>query len=507
MHTLLFLTAILLSRGTFAQLSGTYTIGGISPDYITINDAVDDLTLSGVSGPVVFNIRDGVYNEQVQFTTITGVSATNTVTVQSESGDSTAVTITFDADQTSINGTITLFGVSHITLRHLTIETQATLFDMGMELEGTQHITIEHCILQASNSNCTGSDEEALIAANNVPASLNLTVRNNVIRNHCRGVELAHAQNVLIEGNTFSGISDYGISAAICDTTIIRENQTTSYIINFFFQNEVLSIHNNRIFGRLVFDGSSGDANTPAEVFNNFFTGNSVFETYYCEYLNIQHNSFYCSGAALWFNNTDAFVNVQNNVFHMYNNGRILSSSTPMTQITSDHNDMYSSGPNFVQIDGIDYADLAAWQNFSGQDANSISVDPGFVSTTDLHATSPDLIGAGMAGLGIDTDIDGEMRSVNPDIGADEFGMSTSISTSTYSPALVLFPNPTEDMLRIQNWNGSPASYSIQDVRGREILSGQYNGGTIDVQDLPSGVYILSFVEDSERLSGTFRKR
>ena len=56
---------IILPQITFGQLNGTKTIGGTSPDYITISDAVNDLHKNGVNGPLIFNIRDGVYNEQV----------------------------------------------------------------------------------------------------------------------------------------------------------------------------------------------------------------------------------------------------------------------------------------------------------------------------------------------------------------------------------------------------------------------------------------------------------
>ncbi|MBL4755445.1 MAG: hypothetical protein JKY52_17850, partial [Flavobacteriales bacterium] len=79
---------------SFAQLTGTYTIGGITPTYATFTLAVSDLVAVGVSGPVIFDVRDGTYPEQISIAAITGVSSTNTVTFQSESGDSSLVTIT-----------------------------------------------------------------------------------------------------------------------------------------------------------------------------------------------------------------------------------------------------------------------------------------------------------------------------------------------------------------------------------------------------------------------------
>lgn len=84
----------LLSFSLHAQLNGTFTIGGTTPDYNTLSDAVADLSNVGVSGPVTFQIREGVYAESIQlYDPISGSSAINTVTFQSEAGDSTKVTI------------------------------------------------------------------------------------------------------------------------------------------------------------------------------------------------------------------------------------------------------------------------------------------------------------------------------------------------------------------------------------------------------------------------------
>ena len=62
------------------SLFGTYTIGGTTPDYVTIDDARIALEANGVCGPITFNLRAGTYNEQITFDEIIGTSSTNTVT-------------------------------------------------------------------------------------------------------------------------------------------------------------------------------------------------------------------------------------------------------------------------------------------------------------------------------------------------------------------------------------------------------------------------------------------
>src|SRR6478735_7928335 len=90
---------LISSIGKSQCLSGTYTIGGSSPDYATFNDAVQSLILDGVCGNVIFNVRPGTYNELVEIPTLT-TSPTKWVTFQAEDGDSTSVILTHDSAYT-----------------------------------------------------------------------------------------------------------------------------------------------------------------------------------------------------------------------------------------------------------------------------------------------------------------------------------------------------------------------------------------------------------------------
>jgi hypothetical protein len=61
----IFLTVILVTgfaKGIFSQpLNGSYTVGGNSPDFTTLQDAANVLKTNSISGPVTFNIRPGIY--------------------------------------------------------------------------------------------------------------------------------------------------------------------------------------------------------------------------------------------------------------------------------------------------------------------------------------------------------------------------------------------------------------------------------------------------------------
>ena len=119
--TLILLVFLALSKSSSAQLNGTYTIGGTTPDYATIPAAITAIQTGGVSGPVIFNIRPGTYQGKVDIGNIPGTSATNTVTIKSENGDSTSVILTDSANALTSNFTVHIFGTDYLTIRNLTI--------------------------------------------------------------------------------------------------------------------------------------------------------------------------------------------------------------------------------------------------------------------------------------------------------------------------------------------------------------------------------------------------
>ena len=96
---LLSISGALIALGSFAQLSGTYTIniaqatGGTN--YQTFAAAMSALGSQGVNGPCTFNVIEGTYNGQVTMpSSISGTSTTNTVTFQSDASNSNNPVVT-----------------------------------------------------------------------------------------------------------------------------------------------------------------------------------------------------------------------------------------------------------------------------------------------------------------------------------------------------------------------------------------------------------------------------
>ena len=98
---------------------------------------------------------------------------------------------------------------------------------------------------------------------------------------------------------------------------------------------------------------------------------------------------------------------------------------------------------------------MAALQTSSGKDGNSVSTNPGFYSSSDLHATNPALANNGTPFDNVLVDFDGDTRSATaPSIGADEFvtlqndASAYSITQPTQTYAAVTTTKTVEAVIR-----------------------------------------------------------
>lgn len=157
-------------------LSGSYTIGGTTPDYANLELAIDDLLSYGIRGDVVFNIRSGTYTESTDleheitnFSYQCGASAANSITIQSESGIATDVLL--ETSSTSSFG-LSILGVENVIINNLTIQnTQAppsppNTFQNAFKVDDNSTVTLHNVlitgtcqVLDGSTLTCTGTNE------------------------------------------------------------------------------------------------------------------------------------------------------------------------------------------------------------------------------------------------------------------------------------------------------------------------------------------------------------
>ncbi|MEO0001892.1 MAG: hypothetical protein RL766_1938, partial [Bacteroidota bacterium] len=199
-----------LNLDLFTALCGTYTIGGANPNFPTFTDAALALNNAGVSCPVVFKVRDGIYDEQIHLFQIPGASAVNTVTFEGEKGDSSKAELHYKPSNPSNDYTIKLSGASYITYRYLNIYRSAAgswsviADDNSSYLEFEKNRMNPFFIASSNNINIKG---------------------NNITSPHVMwGINVKSSKKITIERNslyTYRGINFFEVPS---DTVYIKRN-------------------------------------------------------------------------------------------------------------------------------------------------------------------------------------------------------------------------------------------------------------------------------------------
>lgn len=446
----------LMAQPLLAQspLSGTYTLGGTNPDFATLTEAVDSLNSLGISGSVVFDMRTGTYQEQVILTSVSGASAANTITFRSESGDSSDVIITWFASQED-NYTIKMDSASWFVFESLTFQATNTTYGRVIEMSGgSSHNRFSHNFFDGANVSSTSSLRAIVFADgsfNTLPTeSYNRFNHNHFVNGsqaiYFYGNGINPGQEEVgnsFEKNIFENYYSRGLFLAYQDSLNINRNtfantggsssQQAIYLSSGFqFQIIGNKLEQDKSYG-IYMANCEGDSMAHSLVANNTISigGTSTFGygVYVSRnnFVDFIHNSIHLYGTgssnyALFYANQGNGEQFLNNIFAYTEagEGRAYYSNSVIFPDSMDHNDYFSNGPVLAYA-GSDISDLAAFRTLSGQDANSVSSNPLFTSSTDFHVNKVTLNAAGAQGTGITTDFEGDPRGVVPDIGADEF--------------------------------------------------------------------------------------
>ena len=215
-----------------AQLSGSYTIG-TGGDYTTIQSAVTALSSSGVSAPVTFNILSGVYTERVVIPEISGASATNTITIQSQAMSADSVTWAGSNQNWSSNYILRFNGADHIIAKHLTFQGPYSYYNRKIELTGVvDSVKVDSCNFRNTSNYAAGLGNAVYSSGSNVsvtgfhmtncdiqygqgvlmsstPDMSDVQFINNTISHVTTGIQLDELQDSLniIRGNRFTNIT------------------------------------------------------------------------------------------------------------------------------------------------------------------------------------------------------------------------------------------------------------------------------------------------------------
>ncbi|MCF8372923.1 MAG: choice-of-anchor D domain-containing protein [Bacteroidales bacterium] len=449
------------SREIVLPMAGIYTIdtAGTGPNnYLTFNSAVDDLLMRGVSGPVIFNVAPGVYHEQVLISEVPDASATNTITFQSATGDSTSVKLGYSPQDNSDNYTMAFMGAHFINVNNITLFSMGAYYSTVIQIRGgSSDIEFNGNRIFAPPTTNT-SNNRALVR--NIGSNFNTRFILNQLRGGSWGMQCEgqgifnlsygtqifrnHFLHQYYLGCTF-GYQD----APEIDGNVIYSSAGYNYYYgielwdsenDFRITNNHITMENHGGYGISLWsvNGTTGGGGEYSSiggqglVVNNFVSINSTSSNssqgisinssgdVKCYFNSVNLTGSMQNSQALYnYYNTD--IEIFNNIFANQASGYSIFDEGSSTY-TSDFNDLYSTGTNLAYLGGIYLENLIAWQIASSQDTNSISVEPHFYSISDLHTNFFELYGKGTPVSEVLDDIDGDTRDlVNPCIGADEF--------------------------------------------------------------------------------------
>ena len=149
MKTLYILPFALLALQSQAQLSGTKTVGGASPDYATLTAAMNALMSQGATGNVTFNIRPGTYTGQYSLGNIPGTPGF--ITIKSENNNASAVVLEYDASSSADNYIFKIDGTDGLVLDHLSFRPLDSYYGRAVNFfNGCAILQITQCFFYGS---------------------------------------------------------------------------------------------------------------------------------------------------------------------------------------------------------------------------------------------------------------------------------------------------------------------------------------------------------------------
>ncbi|WP_107040374.1 right-handed parallel beta-helix repeat-containing protein, partial [Brumimicrobium mesophilum] len=400
------------------KMNGTYSVGDSTADFLNIDEALYNLR-KGICGPVVLNLKPGVYSDWGIIGPIDGNSLTNSITFQSETFDTSSVLVINVVN----NSEFRLNNIQNLTFKHIT-------FDVPLYLDSVNVMNVDTCrfisggIEQSYSSQYIDSlsiegcsfynSNIKLIGASSIVTNIEI-INNSFIEDAVICFEPqgnSNPTNILISGNVMNTVYQYNV-----------------YDANIYLKScENFVISNNDIIGSnlgIEIVSSVGGSNI---IKNNFL--NILGESFELESnsgLRILNNSIRSRGIELDYNNTIEF---KNNIIHQYYASPFfrLSSIAEIQALESNNNLFYGDTSHFIYEPSLNFVSLDDWKTVHNQDVNSLYGNPFFASSNNFHTNSPLADSNGLVLPDVTLDIDGQARNLtHPDIGADEFDVNWSL--------------------------------------------------------------------------------
>ena len=428
MRGIFFIFIFILSHAIKAQLNGTYTIGGTSPNYATLTAAANALNTLGISGNVTFNIRPGTYNERINIQSVPGNNASRTILFKAENNDSASVVIATTSASNIDNYVVAVQNTQNVQFSRLTFKGPSSgSYGIVFSIYIVPGFKLQRCRVSGiTTTTATAANQDVI----QFSGGTGYEISNSTIRGGYRGIgiyggETVPVNNVLISNNRFFRSSSAGIRAQFSHNLQFTRNVIDSCGASGFLAAQIAFCSTAVVtLNRIDLDGGGGLGFTSCystnaartKVNNNFVSvsgnapGSGGINLQDMRFADVYYNSF----------NIQVFDSYQVYVLQISNGGtglRIQNNSF----VTNPGNAIVNNIGSENALQTYSYNNLFNGEPQSNLPPNSFSFNPGYTSSSDLHLIPSNLNAKGTP-VEITTDIDGQTRNAStPDIGADEF--------------------------------------------------------------------------------------
>ena len=524
--------AVTASFEVVGGMHGTYLVGASdAAKYKTIQSAIDALQ-NGIESAVTFLIEPGTYTEYLTIPEIDGVSADNTVTFRSQTGNYEDVIVKYDtySPQSSFEGDATqgivnVNGADYITLSNLTLTTANENYHTVVLVRNkSEHVTIDSCYIYRAEN--IASTNVRLVYANAKDEKvLNnyFTLSHSILKGGYSGVTVSgnwttKQTGAHIVGNTFENQGaqavniSLGETKAVVDGNIVRktvESSKSVWCIDLRLS-EGAQISNNYVSVNLASTACHGfyirdiigTEDAPAHIYNNVVDmTNAASDNSYAVYFNksgknilFANNTVRTSGAnayPLYIRSSNTNLQVVNNLFYSQDLPAVSVSNASYVS-RCEHNLLYSESGKLGEIDATVYSDIAAWRTAIGS-TTDITEAVTFESADVLRPVDKGNLVSGEALAFVTTDITGCDRAAVPTIGAYEWLDKTGTGCQAAEAGSIrVFPTITCDMLHITG--AANTEVRILNLQGQPVYRTMFaaDAETLDVTALPQGTYLLA---------------
>ncbi|MDP2188052.1 MAG: hypothetical protein Q8J69_05160, partial [Sphingobacteriaceae bacterium] len=470
-----------LVRTLCTGLSGSYTVGGASANFSTIQAAVTALNTCGVTGAVTFLINDGTYYGSYDIAGVPGSGGTNTITFLSASSNAANVVLIQDT-VTPISGarhTFRVNGVSNVSFSGLTF--RRTL--VGTAISGcvfadggASFLSVSNCRFEDVSGSASTFNQAIRTEANNYTTisgnyftgfyyhvfingtSINSTytlggmVIGNTMENYRYAVYAVNVSEMTIQGNTLNNVFP---------------GSTFGYGL-YTSRTEKLNMSDNKIFGVLgnmsiyLINPNSDSLGNENRVYNNVVSGVANLTSTIVSY------GIYLSSSG----STSTTLNPLNPLDRVS-----FVNNTVNMEMGSTSTTVYGAGFHFVggSATAIPLHRLALQNNmvFVKPTAGNLQANikgvyfPGSWMIDSLFSNNNNFWVANANGFGAGTDLIYNNSPVAnyTTLGAWQTATSRDLNSWNLSPDFIAPTLPIPTRLALDN-RGTPISYIFSDVDG-----------------------------------------